>query len=511
MRPKSAAQPAVPGEGSWKLPLGLLLVALVPRLLLFPLGENLYGDAVVRTELAEKWLAQPRWISSFQDGAFQFGPLHLYGVALFLKLFPREDAGRALSLLFGVLSVLPLFALTRRLFDSRAALWACLAFSTWGMHLQFSTTAASESLALFLFLWALSLFARGLGENRAGPLLLSALVWNLACATRYDVWLFLPLLGLLLLWGTSDRVAGVTRALIFGLACLPFPLAWMQGNELAHGDPFFPIRNIHEFHLRWFGESEASWGAALFRGQNLLFWPGAALLTLSPLVALFGAAGMVRCFRRRPETRWLFWMALLPALYFTLRSTLLGSFAPLARFTAPQLVLLLPFVSEGFDWLAGRGPYARWVAAGAIAVAVLLPLSLGAFTFRAEGKLQDALRPISPVTTNPRAVTRLARFLERELGPKDEALILDADPRYWDIQIGFFSGLPRQRLASLRLDTFEEVLRSADPRYLLRVEGGLLERSEGFQPLGPGVSFRGRHYAELPGFQPPFHLYLRND
>ena len=47
-------------EPSTRLLIGLLLVAaLVPRLGVFPVNENRFGDAVARTELAERWLQQP--------------------------------------------------------------------------------------------------------------------------------------------------------------------------------------------------------------------------------------------------------------------------------------------------------------------------------------------------------------------------------------------------------------------------------------------------------------------
>ncbi|HEX8820135.1 MAG TPA: glycosyltransferase family 39 protein, partial [Archangium sp.] len=217
--PALSAVPEPLAEPSSRLLLGLLIAAaLLPRLLLMPFNENFYGDAVARTELAERWARAPHLITSYADGAFQFGPLHLYLVGAVLKVVPDKAlAGRLVSLLFGVLAVVPLFSLTRRLFDWRAGVWASLAFCVWGMHLQMSTTAASESLSLFLMLWVFALCAEGLDENRLGPIFGAAVVLNLACATRYDAWMFIPLLCVgLLLWG-EDRVAGLTRAVGFGL------------------------------------------------------------------------------------------------------------------------------------------------------------------------------------------------------------------------------------------------------------------------------------------------------
>ena len=284
----------------WSLLFACALV-LLPRLAVFPWSENLYGDAVVRTELAQRWLQNPHWIAHMDDGAFQYGPLHVYLVAGALALgIDREDAGRWVSLLFGVLTVLPLWSLTRRLGGAQAAWWATAGLALWGMHIQMSTTGGSESVGLFFVLWSLALLAEGLEENRFPPLFGSALVLNLACAIRYDCWLLIPLLCVLLLLGDRDRVAAVTRSVCYGLLAMPFVAAWMQGNERAKGDPFAPIRYIESFHRAWVADGVARWTSVGYRAQNLLFWPGVALLTLSPLIAWFGMRGMRRILAAAP-------------------------------------------------------------------------------------------------------------------------------------------------------------------------------------------------------------------
>src|SRR5258707_15269380 len=152
------------------------------------------------------------------------------------------------------------------------------------MHIQFSTTAASESLALFLVLCTLWLFAAGVEQGLFAPTAFSALVLHLACASRYDAWLLIPLLSGLLLFGDSDRIAAITRAVFFGLLCLPFPLIWMQGNEVALGSPFAPFHHIEDFHRAWVGEPMWLGGPFLIRLNNSFFGPGIVFLPLSPLV-----------------------------------------------------------------------------------------------------------------------------------------------------------------------------------------------------------------------------------
>jgi 4-amino-4-deoxy-L-arabinose transferase-like glycosyltransferase len=495
--------------------LGLLIAAvLLPRLLLMPFNENFYGDAVARTDLAERWANAPHLITSYGDGAYQFGPLHLYFVGAALKVVADKAlAGRLVSLLFGVLAVLPLFSLTRRLFDWRAGVWAALAFSVWGMHVQMSTTAASEALSLFLMLWVFSLIAEGLDENRLGPIFGAAAVLNLACATRYDAWLFIPLISVALLFWGEDRIAAATRAVGFGLLCLPFPLLWMQGNELAHGDPFFPIRAVEQFHADWVRDGIGRMGAWGYRLQSLGFWPGMALLTLSPGVALLGMVGMKRMWRERPDVRWLVLASVVPAAYFTFRAAVLLDFQPLGRFTVTEMALLLPFVVPGFEATMGqRGAGARKAVAGLCAVlAVAVPLAIGVYTFRVDGGLHDSFRPVSPTSTNPVPLMQVARFIKEEVAAKGGALVLDQDPNYLDLQLAFFSGLPDERLARVRWETFRKHLREASPGYLVRFDGGSLEKDAGVKLEGRTLTLDGVAYEELDGFSAPLHVYRRRE
>jgi len=501
----------LPGEPAPLMMCVLLMsLALVPRIVLLPWNENLYGDAVIRTELAERWLASPHWIASFADGAFQFGPFHLYLLALALKLWPSPElSGRVLSLVFGIATVVPLYLLTRRLFDWKAAAVAGFAFSAWGMHIQFSTTAGSESLALFLVLSCLWLFAVGVEEGRFAPIGYSAVVLNLACATRYDAWLLMPILSLLLLFGDRDRIAAVTRAVFFGLLCLPYPLIWMQGNEVALGSPFAPIHFIDDFHRAWVAEGIGRWGPVLYRLQNLFFWPGIAILTLSPLVAFFGMVGIFSAWKQRPLQRWLIWTILIPTAYFTARSVILLNFQPLGRFTATQVALVLPYVLCGFEGLTKRASSA-WKRALAIlsaALAIGLPVGLAFFTTQSETKVAKSLRPIGPISKNPAAVMQVVQFIKERAKAEGAGIILDTDPQYWDMQIAFFSGLPEEKMARYRWDTFQKRLLTAQPAYLIRINGGQLAENLDFGLEGDRARLGDHWFEEVPGFQPPFHVY----
>src|SRR5262249_6440085 len=196
------------------------------------------------------------------------------------------------------------------------------------------------------------------------------------------------------------------------------------------------------------------------RHHNPIFGPAAPLSTLSPLIAWCGARGMLQIWRQRREYRWLVWVALVPTAYFTFRGVVLLNFVPLARFAITQVALLLPFVGVGYlAMVEGRSVAARRAWAGAaLGLAVLFPVVIGILTVNRDDQVATSLRPVSPVSTNPPAVMKVARWLKSEVAPVNGAAALDVDPQYWDLQIAFFSGLPDTRISRMRWDIFRKQL-----------------------------------------------------
>lgn len=477
---------------------GLMAVSLACRLLVFPINEHLYGDAVSRTEMAEQWARAPHVITSFGDGAAQYGPLHLYLVAAALELFDRNDASRVLSLVFGVLTTIPLFFLTRRYFGTIAARWACLALAVWGLHVGVSTTGGSEAVALFCMWCAFAGVARGLATRRLAAFAWAALAMNAAGALRYDAWMYVPLLAAVPVLQWRERTAGARAGLLFVLLCLPFPLFWMTGNALAHGDALYPLTYIDAFHSAWAEATPQGWPRAWLRLQGAVFWPTIALVTLTPGVAVLGAIGMAADWRARVDTRWLAAAAILPAVYYAVRTTVLFDFVPLGRFAVVQVSLLLPFVAPGLVWCVdrfGAGP-ARRIAVISASLAVAMPLALGVFTWQSSSVAARVMRPISPTSTNPRDLMAAAAFVRREIVDRGHTLALDADAGYLDIQLGFFARVTDSGTARLRWPDFAARVTAAPPDFVVVFDNGQLDhlpwvtQTERTLTLGTAVYYR---------------------
>jgi hypothetical protein len=454
----------------------IVLLALAIRLVVFPINEHLYGDAVSRTEMAEDWVRAPHVITSFGDGAAQFGPLHIYLVGAALSVFDRNDASRFVSLVFGVLTLVPVFALTRHYFGSPSATWAGLAFAVWGLHIQASTTGGSEAVALFLMWVAFAWLARALYRPHWLPFVIAALAMNLAAATRYDAWMYIPLLALMPLWQWPDKARAVRLGLLFLCLCLPYPVYWMVGNAAAHGDALYPLTYIDEFHRVWALESGGGWREWWIRAQGVGFWPAMALFTLSPGVAILGLVGMASAWQMRPASRWLIVATAVPTAYYAFRTTVLFDFVPLGRFTVVQVSLLLPFVVTGWSWiLAQRGRIvARRVAIASLAVAVLMPVGLGLFTYRNDSVLATVLKPLSPTSTNPRPLMDAAEFVRTTIVDRDRTLALDEDTTYLDLQLGFFAHVSSERTARMRWSGFRDRVVASPPDFVVVFERGRL-------------------------------------
>jgi hypothetical protein len=78
-----------------------------------------------------------------------------------------------------------------------------------------------------------------------------------------------------------------------------------------------------------------------------------------------------------------------------------------------------------------------------------------------------------------------------------------------DLQVGFFVGLPDERLVRLRWPAFRERVEAERPEYLLRFEEGALTREPWVKREGRTLTVGSVTYEEVDGFSPPLHVYRR--
>lgn len=457
----------------------LAAAVLTPRLIALFVNENLAGDAIARTWIAHRWLEAPQWMTSFDDGPLQFGPLHLYLLAGAELIWPSLlHAGRVVSLIAGSLTAWPLYAFTARRFGSSAATFAVLGFAFWGLHVQCSTTSASEALNLLFVMSAVALF----DQERWWA---AAVMLNLACATRYDSWLLVPMLAAAELW----RSRSLLKAVGFGAASSAFAIFWLVGNQVGQGDALYPIRFIDQFHRDWWPREAAIWGEGRYRLICLLFWPGAAVLMLTPLFAAAGGVQLRRAWKERAELRWLVLLIAVPAVLYTFRSAVTSSFAPLARFTMKEVLFLLPLAGWG---LAERPRLGR----AAVGLAAAWCVGLGVFCYEPGTPWSYTFRSIAATSRLEPSLRAPVDWLQAHAAPRGGLLIADEDPREFDdLIISYFSGLGFDDQIRRRNRRYEEYLGARQPRWLMLFEGGrMMSAGEVTLVDDEHLEFRGRRF-----------------
>ncbi|GIW12370.1 MAG: hypothetical protein KatS3mg061_3427 [Dehalococcoidia bacterium] len=330
--------------------LALVLTRLASAGLLYQQGFGaLSADGYLRVLLAADWAARPYFALS---GVWL--PGHLYALGTVLMLWPDLlVAPRVFSLALGCLALLLVAwqgsALAR---DWRGGVLAALLLATDPASLWLNATPLAENLALVLLLAALTATTQGLRSGRTGWFVLAGGMLALANAVRFEGWLVSALWGgILMLQLRQQRPRpwrlGATLLALLGIA----PVAFLVGNGVTLGDPFFWPNAFRAYNLRAYGpgpDPAGAWEA---------LWLAGGPLILAHAAASFWAA-------RQPNRA--VRVALLltaPPLLIALVALALGR-EPLVnglRYLVPFLVLLVPLTGAAglalLGWVAhsGRG------------------------------------------------------------------------------------------------------------------------------------------------------------
>ncbi len=408
----------------------MLAVATLARAAPAVFGYEHFGDAPVRIEIAERWARNPHLWHGFAE-TYQFGPLHLTLIGGLVRLLgDRLVAARLLSFAGGLVGVWLLYRIAERERGPQAAFWAGLGLALSPLHIQASVTGASEAVFLALLLGAVLTVLQG---DVLGP----AVLLGAAGLVRYDGWMYVPLLGGLLLW----RQRNALRAFACCAVAAAPALFWMWVNARWAGHPLAPIRYIDREHAHLARAAMESAGPLWTRLEALFYWPVVICVVVTPVLGFLALWGSARTLRRR-EPGWdLVALAWIPALYFTFRSAVLADFQPMARFTIVAAALSLVFAHDALKLLA------RPARAVALVVAVATPLVLAALCWNRAGRLAEWARPVAPIGTLPPGIPEAARWMRSNAGARDVVLV-DEAVWYLDIPLVFASGLPEENSRS---------------------------------------------------------------
>jgi 4-amino-4-deoxy-L-arabinose transferase-like glycosyltransferase len=467
-----AAVPAALGREATRSILRIVALAFVLRVVVFPFADNKHGDAPMRALIAQHIALEPAAAANPRTFC-QFGPLHAALMAPLVALGGELSlSSRAFSLFAGMLTFLPFVRLARRLVGDARAELATLGLAASPLHIQASTTAASEALYLLLFVAMLERLTRALDdpEPSLGPFAAAGALAALAAVTRYDAWLALPA-ALAAAWAFARGPAGAARArrarglAVFAAVAVTLPAAWMAWGALATDDPIFFFHYISSDHAQLAATALARYGATLSRVRQLGIWSLAFVAAMTPPLAVAAVAAALR--PASPSTgamRVVLVAALAPVALYLAQGLLRLTFEPLPRFALVPGALLLPFAVTALP--PGRLPAARaGVPLVGVGFAVLVFVLAGLERPRLWGGA-ESMGALTRLDAEDRA---LADHLRAHRAPGERVMI---EPlAFTEIAIAAAGGVPQTDVVTLTTTrdpsrTVPETLRVTGARWM---------------------------------------------
>jgi len=206
----------------------ILGCAIFMRIVAFFDSDNFHGIAMGKIIAAYSLLAHPGRLIAWIVPAH--GPLHLYLVAISLKLSGNAYASACvLSLLFGVGICIAYFHMVRIYFNEKTAICSMFLLAFFPLHIVYSVLSTAETAFLFFLFSGLFFFLKYKNSNKDKDLIFSALILGLASMCRFEGGLFIIIVTVLL-------VQQRKKALIFLLVASLMPVVWMWCNYLLSGN-----------------------------------------------------------------------------------------------------------------------------------------------------------------------------------------------------------------------------------------------------------------------------------
>ena len=303
------------------------------RALLCALSHNEHGDADARATMAAEWALSPSFIRS---GTWL--PLHFYATGILTRLLGDPiAAGKALSLLTGSLTVIPLFRMAERFFDRPTAVITGLFFAVYGTHAALSAIVMSEAPFAFLALCALDVFFREACSEappRARWIAVSALLLAFAGGFRQEAWQLAGIVTLYMVWKPHLR----RYALGYALLALSTFVAWDALNAAAGEGSWYGLTAVAS------SKAHEALHHHFSAGHNALKWIWIYAQSPGPVISLLAALGLYMVLKARLPADLAVTAALLVAPYMAL-SLIKPEWLPQPRYAVISELLLLPYAA----------------------------------------------------------------------------------------------------------------------------------------------------------------------
>ena len=252
--------------------------------------------------LAQRWVALPVWIAgsrfpTLDQPYWRLSDAWVIGHEFFYETgedhFPKLMAARAMTALLSVALGALIFCWSRALFGTAGAFVSLGFFAFSPTFLAHGAYATSDVCAALFLLASVGAWWRHLRRPGAGPFILSAVVFGLACVAKFSAVLLLPMMGVCALVHLAAQPGGLWRVArsAAGHAAVAFAVIWaFYGFRYSAFNPALPPAD--QFIESW-GEMYARTGRA---GQAIHFL---ADLRALPEAFLYGTAYVVETSQQR--------------------------------------------------------------------------------------------------------------------------------------------------------------------------------------------------------------------
>lgn len=228
----------------------ILLALLVPAFLIryFIAGAQIISnDSLLYIKIA-------KGISSGNlDSVTDYGFFNLYSfiIVLFQRVFHDwEFSGKIVSVVFGTLTIIPLYFFIKKLFSQNVAIVSALLYCVHPRFVEYSSDVLREPVFWFFSVTALWLVSEGISLKKYFPFVLSSLATGLAIFTRLEGALVFLIVILWILWffihDKKNRNKAILYAFlfIFSLPVLVSPGLILLKNELNRWEAGLSVEKI---------------------------------------------------------------------------------------------------------------------------------------------------------------------------------------------------------------------------------------------------------------------------
>ena len=167
----------------------VLCLSLVIKIILALFTKVINPDGVLYITAAQQFAS-----GDFREGLAIY-PMPAFSILILLVHFLIRDwiiATLTVNIILSVSILIPLYLLTKNLFDQRAAFWACVAFALSPLPNHWSIEVIRGPAFVFFFVWAAYFGHRAIKIGKLSLFSLAALFAMLSAAFRVEGLIFFP-------------------------------------------------------------------------------------------------------------------------------------------------------------------------------------------------------------------------------------------------------------------------------------------------------------------------------